>query len=482
MAKSNLSKIGIGAMVSCFVLGGGFAALAAYARVPEGVVAPGVKVAGMDWSNRSTSTARAELEGWSKARMDEVITLTVPADTKISTQWKASRAELGARVDIDATLAQVEAVGRTDTAFTRVASLFSGRRVVDINPVWKIDAAKVRKYLAANIAPKIKRTQKDAKFTATKTGFKIWPDQPGAALNVDDAASKISEKLAQATPDPLELPVKTVAPHITAADLKDIEGEVGSFRTHYGETGNRAKNIEVACKHIDGTVLKPGDVFSYNKIVGPRESEGGFKMAPVIISGKLVPGMGGGICQTSSTLYNAVLLSGLKVVQRNHHAFPVHYLPAGRDATVAYGSLDFQFMNDTQGLLAIGAEGSGGQVRMRIFGKKVPGREIKIERTGVSSFGPSENTVRDSSLAAGKHQTIENGHSGHHVTVWRSFFENGKLVKKEQVSKDTYQSFPRIVAVGTKPVAPKQTPSTKPGGTVIQSAPISTGIAPVARP
>ncbi|MEP6753871.1 MAG: VanW family protein [Chthonomonadales bacterium] len=458
MNKNAVSKLGIGTIVTCFVLGGGFAALTAFARTPDGVIASGVRVAGMDWSNRPTSTARAELEGWSKAKADEKIVMAAPAGAKIEKQWKVSRLDLGATVDIDATINRAEEIGRSETAFTRVACLFSGRRSVEIAPVWKVDSEKVRKYLATNVAPQIKRQQKDARFVATKDGFKIFPDQPGTELDVKSTITKITERLPLESSENVELAVKTVPSRIVAADLKDIETKIGEYRTSYNETGNRAKNIEVACRHINGTVLKPGDVFSYNNIVGPREAEGGFKMAPVIISGRLVPGMGGGVCQTSSTLYNAVLLSGLEIVQRNHHAFPVHYLPAGRDATVAYGSLDFKFKNNTNGVIAIGSDGSGGQVHMRIFGKKSALKEVKIERTGVSSWGQGETTVKDSSLPVGKTETVDRGHAGHKVTVWRSFYENGKLVKKEQVSHDTYQAFPRIVAVGTKAVPPKVKP------------------------
>jgi vancomycin resistance protein YoaR len=424
--------------------------LTAYARLPEGVISNGVHVAGMDWGNKPTTTARAELEGWSKARLDEPVVLALPAETKITKQWKPTRAELGAAIDADATLSQAEQVGRDEGAFTRLTSWFTGHKETEIKPVWKVDSEKARKYLIKHILPGVGHKQRDAKFLATQTGFKIIPDQPGTSLDVDASLKAITDHLPGTSTDPVELPVKTVPPHVTSEDLKDIEGEIGSFKTHYSETGNRCRNIVVACSHINGTVLKPGDVFSYNKIVGPREAEGGFKMAPVIVKGKLVPGMGGGICQTSSTLYNAVLLSGLKIVQREHHAFPVHYLPAGRDATVSYGSLDFKFQNNTGGVIAIGADGSGNQVHMRIFGKKVPGREIKIERTNVSSWGQGTETVHDPSVGAGVQKTLDKGHAGHHVTVWRSFIENGVKVKREMVSRDTYQAFPRLVIVGTK--------------------------------
>jgi vancomycin resistance protein YoaR len=188
--------------------------------------------------------------------------------------------------------------------------------------------------------------------------------------------------------------------------------------------------------------------------------------------------MGGGVCQTSTTLYNAVLMAGLKIVRRSHHAFPVHYVPAGRDATVAYDSLDFQFQNNTDSVIAVASDGSGGRVLMRVFGKKVPGRTIDIERTNVSSWGAGTETVRDSDLAAGVTRTIDKGHSGHRATVWRITKMNGKVVSREQVSQDYYRAFPRLVAVGTRQVARKPAASAGSGSSGVVPASTETSTAP----
>jgi vancomycin resistance protein YoaR len=411
----------------------------------------------MDWGGKSVEVAKAELEGWSKARLAEPITVSLPAKTGVKKTWTITREELGAEVDPEATLARAAGIGRDLGFLERVSGYFNKPRPVDIAPEWKVKPEPIKAFLIKNVAPRVRRQPKDARFTANKSGFHIVPEQPGTRLDLDGAISAIQSRIPQASIEPVELPITTAAPHVTTADLKGIEGEIGRYATSYSETGNRRKNIETACSHINGTVLKPGDVFSYNAIVGPREGENGFRMAPVIVNGRLQPGMGGGVCQTSSTLYNAVLLSDLKIVERSHHAFPVHYLPAGRDATVAYGDKDFRFQNNTNGPIAIAADGSGGQVVMRIFGQKTPGREVKIERTNVSSWGPGTQTVRDSSLPMGARVTAkaDRGHAGHRVTVWRTVVLNGKQTKREVVSQDYYQSFPTIVRVGTRAVAAK---------------------------
>jgi vancomycin resistance protein YoaR len=198
-------------------------------------------------------------------------------------------------------------------------------------------------------------------------------------------------------------------------------------------------------------------------------------MAPVIINGKLKPGMGGGVCQVSSTLYNAVLLADLKIVHREHHAFPVHYLPPGRDATVAYGDKDFQFENNTKDVIAIASSGAGQKVLMRIFGKKAPGREVAIQRTNLSSWGPTTETVADSSIPAGRTKTLDKGHAGHRVTVWRIVKQDGKVVKREALSRDYYQTFPRVVAMGARPVAPRRQRGFRPTQNPVVLPPSDTG-------
>jgi vancomycin resistance protein YoaR len=431
------------------------ATYAALIRRQEGTVPACVRVAGMDWGGKPEATVRAELESWRKSRLSETLALALPGEAQVRKRWTPKRSDLGSDVDVEATIAEALAAGQDKNVLSRFGELFAGTKSVEISPKWKIDAARLKSYLAKAVIPAIKQKPQDARFVAEADSFKIEPERPGITVDQDAAAAAITGRLSQTTPEPVELPTKLASPHITAADLKGIEGEVSRFQTHYSERGNRARNIIVACSHINGTILKPGERFSYNKTVGPRDSEFGFKTAPVIINGRLKPGMGGGVCQTSTTLYNAVLLADLKIVRRDHHAFPVHYVSPGRDATVAYGDKDFQFENNTKDVVAIASSGAGQKVLMRVFGKKVPGREVLIERTNLSSWGPSTETIRDSSLPAGRTKTIDKGHAGHRVTVWRVVKMNGQLVKRESLSRDYYQTFPRLIAVSTHPVAPR---------------------------
>src|SRR5205085_12487523 len=159
----------------------------------------------------------------------------------------------------------------------------------------------------------------------------------------------------------------------------------------------------------------PGDIFSYNETVGPRVPSAGFREAPVIIHGELQSGTGGGICQVSSTLYNAALLADLTIVRRSHHAFPVHYLPAGRDATVVDGALDFKFKNSLKYPIAIDAKVVKRRVVFNLYGHPDDQRQVEIASSGVSRIGAGFKTVSDSHLPAGRRIVAKKAQDGRKV-------------------------------------------------------------------
>lgn len=157
-----------------------------------------------------------------------------------------------------------------------------------------------------------------------------------------------------------------IDPEITVRLFERIYREAGAYRTFYGYGGGRNVNIETAAAAINNYLLLPGEVFSFNRGVGPRTVERGYELAPIIVGNAVVPGLGGGICQVSSTLYNAVLAAKLEVVERYPHSLPVGYVPPGRDATVS-DYLDFQFRNSSDRLVLIKTACWGGWIDIRIF-------------------------------------------------------------------------------------------------------------------
>jgi vancomycin resistance protein YoaR len=169
----------------------------------------------------------------------------------------------------------------------------------------------------------------------------------------------------------------------------------------------------------------------------------------VVVNGKLVPGVGGGVCQVSSTLYNAVLLAGVKTVKRSRHSIAAAYVPPGRDATVAYGYLDYQFQNNTQDALVVDTEVGPNWVEVRLLGSPNPRRTVAIEVVTERVIAPRVVENPDKDLAFGHRVVASKGAPGFKVRVWRVFREDGCEIRREVVSTDEYLPLDGIVRVGT---------------------------------
>ncbi|HHU76096.1 MAG TPA: VanW family protein [Firmicutes bacterium] len=191
----------------------------------------------------------------------------------------------------------------------------------------------------------------------------VLPEQPGKKIDVQKTVELVMGSRPRTTVYPV---IIDLDPEITADLLEGISQRKGSYATGFGN-GGRGENIRIAALALHNYLLLPGEVFSFNRATGPRVAERGYKLAPIIVGGTIVPGYGGGVCQVSTTLYNAVLNSKLQVVQRFPHSRPVGYVPRGRDATVSE-HLDFKFRNNTDGLILIKTSAYGYRLVVEIWG------------------------------------------------------------------------------------------------------------------
>ncbi len=403
---------------------------------------------------------------------------------------------LGGKVDVAAAVTAAVAPDPAGNLVDRLRERFSGPDARQVALPVVLTPEAVTKG-TARFAVQIGMEPKSAKLTKVAGKFKATPPQPGKELDpaalaasvhtaLDEPAyrAKLAEGLLSSASrtewlkslTPIELPVTTreAVPQVTLEHLKEITARLSSFRTGMGGSSrNRISNVALACRAIDGTVLLPGDVFSYNDIVGPRVASAGFKEAPVIVKGELQPGIGGGICQVSSTLFNAALLADLQIVRRSHHAFPVHYVPAGRDATVVDGLIDFRFRNNLKHPVAIDAKVSGGSVYFHIYGHPADKREVELERGRISVIPAAISTVSDPRLPKGRRVVEKRAKSGQRVTLYRIVKQDGKELRRETVSRSAYRAFPGVVRVGTREVA-KAVPSGAPSsGPSLPAAPMS---------
>ena len=213
---------------------------------------------------------------------------------------------------------------------------------------------------------------------------------------------------------------------------------------------SRSTNLQLAVDKINGTIIAPGKEFSYNKIVGERTIAAGYKEAKVYSNGQVVDGIGGGICQISSTLYDAVVFANLDVTERYNHQFLTSYVSAGRDATVAYGYKDLKFVNNRTYPIKIIASVNSGVAKIDIYGiKEETEYDISFDVEVVSNIPYDTEYKEDSSLAEGEEYVEQAGANGIIVNTYKVIKKNGVIISKELISKDTYNSMDRIIVKGT---------------------------------
>lgn len=287
----------------------------------------------------------------------------------------------------------------------------------------------------------------DASYTKEPYNITAASNGIDFAISIDEAKTIIT-----GDKEEYEIPLKVLYPSVTNDDLgmDAFPDKLGSYSTNYSSSGaSRSNNIALATSKINGTVLMPGETFSYNGTVGRRTKEAGFQEAGAYANGQVVNEVGGGICQVSSTLYNAVLRSNLEVTDRHNHMFQVSYCPIGTDATVSWGAPDFKFKNNRNYAIKISASTSGKNVNISIYGlKQDDDCEVEIEsyRTGTVGFKTTYTT--DSSLSSGSTKVIQGGSNGATSITYKILKRDGEVISKDVVSTDTYSPHNKIVARG----------------------------------
>lgn len=227
---------------------------------------------------------------------------------------------------------------------------------------------------------------------------------------------------------------------------------LAEYETKFNEQQlNRSQNIKIATTKINGTVVLPGEIFSYNNTVGYRTETDGFKLAPMYIGGKLVDGIGGGVCQVSSTLYNAVLCANLEVIERKSHQFLPAYIEVGRDATVADGYIDFKFKNTRKYPIKIICSAQNGVVKVKIYGRKQDTEyDIKIQAV-LKEVKPYKTIYEyNRNVKKGENIVAQKGKNGYECKVYKVISLNGEIISKSLISTDTYNVMNEIIIIGTK--------------------------------
>ena len=294
------------------------------------------------------------------------------------------------------------------------------------------------------IAKEIKSEPQDAYLS--KNPLELHADKDGIdlAMSIEDI-----KKLLEEDKEEFSIPLNITKANITVLDLGEdaFPNLLGTCTTNYDASNiNRNNNLIIAAKKLNGTIVNPNETFSYNQTIGQRTIAAGFKEAKAYAGGKVVLDVGGGICQLSSTLYNSVLLSNLEIVERRNHSFQTSYLPAGLDATVSWGSIDFRFKNTRKYPIKIVAKAQDGVVKVDLYGiKQEDDYDVKLDAKEISIIPMKTITEKDSSLAKGSQVVTQYGDDGCTSETYKILSKNGIVVSKTLISKDTYNDLPKII-------------------------------------
>jgi vancomycin resistance protein YoaR len=230
-----------------------------------------------------------------------------------------------------------------------------------------------------------------------------------------------------------------------------IRGLVGSYETIYGGDANRIHNVQLVARLLDGHLIAPGATFSFNQTTGARTADKGFREAPVIINGELQTGLGGGVCQVSTTVFNAAYEAGLKITRRTNHALYISHYPLGRDATVNYPDVDLRFVNDTPHWLLLRTFVGSYSLTVGLYGTPQQRRVVTQTRPLADTGAPPVKHEPDPALRKGQTIVEDSGEPSRSTSVRRLVYERGKLLY-DDTWYSSYRAEPKIVLVGTKPL------------------------------
>lgn len=428
------------------------------AYMDRDVIYPGVFVDGIHVGDLTVEEARALLGG-DASDMSQAFSVTVAIGNKT---WVIDPTSVPARRDLGNVLEKAYAYGRTNTtaihttlrtpfrerADAAVALRQSG---VNLTTTASYDKDALRAKVA-EIAEYVTRSPVNAEIQSfdynTRT-FSFTQSAPGVTLNQDELYDKLCaaldrwEKGTTITVDPV-----IIEPDISTETMAANFNLISAYTTETTGDSNRNTNIRLACEAINGTALLPGEVFSFNESTGQRTTAKGYKSAGAIAAGQSIEEVGGGICQVSSTLFNAVARANLEIVSRSPHAWPSTYVNIGEDATVNWPNLDFKFKNNTSSPVFVITYYKDRRMSAEIWGVSLGnGVTIDLESTVVQTMNPPAETkyVFNPEMAYGESKTTVKARTGYVVETYKVWYKDGVETSRELLHKSTYKSYQQVV-------------------------------------
>lgn len=423
-------------------------------------ILPGIFIENISLEGKTAEEARAEVESYvSESLGGRVISLIAIDGNKVD----ITPAEIGLRWSNPEIVEEAADIGQTGNV---VARYKAAKDLQYQNKVFHMefdaDREQIRQILEQQCAV-YNVEAKDATLSRVNGSFVINEGQTGKVIDVEASTQLICDYFNSDWNEEegcsIELIISVDEPQGTAEELGKVKDVLGTFTTSYRTSGSaRSANVANGCALINGTTLYPGDEFSTCEAITPFTSENGYYMAASYLNGQVVDSLGGGICQVSTTLYNAVLLSELEVTERHNHSMIVTYVDPSADAAIAESSgKDFRFVNNTQAPLYIeGVTTDDKHITFTIYGVETrdSGHQVRYESEVVSTTYPDTEVIYvNESLPLGS-ISVQSAHIGYKANLWKIVTENGREVSREQVNSSSYKVTPRTATVGVATADP----------------------------
>ena len=445
-------------LITCIVFGGIAIGTATYIYTEvtqfDKVFAPGIWVEDLSLSGLTQEEAKKELEDYCLNKQKGKQLILYKGQVEVAIPFE----QLGLTYDSEQVLEKAYAIGHHGNLLERY-------RYSRGMPSKEHHFELVQGYNQEKVAEALRSTKEsfhlepiDATITRKNRAFITTSEVPGEELDLDatlERTTKVLENLAEDTLR-VEVVTKEIPAHFTKASFAPIQQAIASFYTSYNNSDlNRNINLKVAAEKIN-ICLQPNETFSLAKQLEPITYAAGYRNSSVIVNGKLEQGIGGGVCQIASTLYNALLLTNVDISMRQNHSLPVAYVPLGRDATYSSGAIDFQFKNNSELPLFIESYCENNKVYVNVYASPTlkPTHTIKFtsETTQVIQ-APEPQKVDDPELEEGKEVEDLKALNGKRVNLYRlAYDENNQLVSKELVNSSYYRPRGAVIKVGTKKV------------------------------
>lgn len=419
------------------------------AKETDNKIATGIYAEEVNLSGMTKEEAEEAIKTYVSEKSEETVTMSVNGET-----LEVSRGSLGIAWDEQEVVDEALSLGKSGNLIKRYKDI---KDLEFNNKIYTLGYTADKELVQTVVTEKCTKLNREAVnvgLKKTESGFQVIDGKQGVVVDEANAVKEILRFVEEdfgAENVTVEIPTKITEPKGSAEELAKVKDMLGSFKTSYRtSSASRSTNVKTGAGHIDGTVLYPGDTFSTYEHVNPFTIENGYAMAGSYLNGKVVDSLGGGICQVSSTLYNAVLRAELEVVERAPHSMMVTYVQASADAAIAGTYKDFKFKNNTNAPIYIeGYTTSDKQVVFNIYGEETrpSNRTIKYTNKVLETTPAVTQLIADPAQGIG-YRLVESGHNGCKAELYKEVYIDGKLESSERVNKSNYMVSNRCVYYG----------------------------------